>query len=317
MDLHAPLSSLQWVDRTRLRANDYNPNKVSEDNLKLLTQSILTNGWTLPIVVRPDYTIIDGFHRWTVSGREPLLSQLGGKVPVVIVDHQGDESADVYGTITHNRARGTHLLEPMKAIVKKLMQSEFSDRLFLIERSGKLGLGTAYIKGFKWALEHDYGYVFEMDADFSHDPKDLPRLYECVTTGGNDVAVGSRYISGVNVVNWPMGRVLMSYYASKYVRFVTGIPVHDTTAGFVCYRRQVLEDIDLDAIRFKGYAFQIEMKFTAHKLGYKVGEVPVIFVNRQLGTSKMSGGIFSEALFGVMRLRWDSMTGKIRRKSAS
>ncbi len=203
------------------------------------------------------------------------------------------------------------------AIVKKLMQSEFSDRLFLIERSGKLGLGTAYIKGFKWALEHDYGYVFEMDADFSHDPKDLPRLYECVTTGGHDVAVGSRYISGVNVVNWPMGRVLMSYYASKYVRFVTGIPVHDTTAGFVCYRRQVLEDIDLDAIRFKGYAFQIEMKFTAYKLGYKVGEVPVIFVNRQLGTSKMSGGIFSEALFGVMRLRWDSMTGKIRRKSAS
>lgn len=197
------------------------------------------------------------------------------------------------------------------------MQSEFSDRLFLIERSGKLGLGTAYIKGFKWALEHDYGYVFEMDADFSHDPKDLPRLYKCVTTGGNDVAVGSRYISGVNVVNWPMGRVLMSYYASKYVRLVTGIPVHDTTAGFVCYRRQVLEDIDLDAIRFKGYAFQIEMKFTAHKLGYKVGEVPVIFVNRQLGTSKMSGGIFSEALFGVMRLRWDSMTGKIRRKSAS
>lgn len=198
------------------------------------------------------------------------------------------------------------------AIVKGLQQAEFADRLFLVERSGKLGLGTAYIAGFKWALEHDYEYVFEMDADFSHDPKDLPRLYAACAESGADVAVGSRYVTGVNVVNWPMGRVLMSYYASKYVRLVTGIPVYDTTAGFKCYRRRVLETIDLDAIRFKGYAFQIEMKFTAYKLGFKVSEVPVIFVNRQLGTSKMSGGIFGEALLGVIRLRWAAMTGKIK-----
>lgn len=201
-------------------------------------------------------------------------------------------------------------------IVKRLMTEEFNGRLHLVQRSGKLGLGTAYIAGFKWALEHQYDYVFEMDADFSHDPKDLPRLYDACATHGADVAIGSRYITGVNVVNWPMGRVLMSYYASKYVRMITGIPVHDTTAGFKCYRREVLETIDLDAIRFKGYAFQIEMKFTAHKLGFKVAEVPVIFVNRQLGTSKMSGGIFGEAFFGVMRLRWAAMTGKIKPKQA-
>ena len=151
-----------------------------------------------------------------------------------------------------------------------------------------------------------------MDADFSHDPKDLPRLYEACATDGADVAIGSRYVSGVNVVNWPMGRVLMSYYASKYVRTVLGVKLHDTTAGFKCYRRQVLEAIDLDAIRFKGYAFQIEMKFTAYKLGFKIKEVPVIFVNRREGTSKMSGGIFGEALFGVMRLRWAAMTGQIK-----
>lgn len=198
------------------------------------------------------------------------------------------------------------------AIVKKLQADEFHHELHLVERSGKLGLGTAYIAGFKWALEHDYEYVFEMDADFSHDPNDLPRLYAACAKEGYDVAVGSRYVSGVNVVNWPMGRVLMSYYASKYVRFVTGVPLHDTTAGFKCYRRRVLETIDLDAIRFKGYAFQIEMKFTAFKLGFKIKEVSVIFVNRQLGTSKMSGGIFSEALFGVMKLRWAAMTGKIK-----
>lgn len=197
-------------------------------------------------------------------------------------------------------------------IVKRLQCDEFKHEVHLVERKGKLGLGTAYIAGFKWALEHGYEYVFEMDADFSHDPKDLPRLYRACAQEGNDVAVGSRYVSGVNVVNWPMGRVLMSYYASKYVRFVTGVPIHDTTAGFKCYRRKVLETINLDAIRFKGYAFQIEMKFTAYKLGFKVKEVPVIFVNRQLGTSKMSGGIFSEALFGVMRLRWASMMGKIK-----
>ena len=198
-------------------------------------------------------------------------------------------------------------------IVKNLQATEFADRLYLVERKGKLGLGTAYIAGFKWALAHGYDYVFEMDADFSHDPKDLTRLYEACAVEGYDVAIGSRYVSGVNVVNWPMGRVLMSYYASKYVRLVTGVPIHDTTAGFKCYRRRVLEAIDLDAIRFKGYAFQIEMKFTAYKLGFKIKEVPVIFVNRQLGTSKMSGGIFGEALFGVVRLRWAALTGKIKR----
>lgn len=198
-------------------------------------------------------------------------------------------------------------------IVKNLQAAEFADRLHLVERKGKLGLGTAYIAGFKWALAEGYDYVFEMDADFSHDPKDLTRLYEACASEGYDVAIGSRYVSGVNVVNWPMGRVLMSYYASKYVRLVTGVPIHDTTAGFKCYRRRVLEAIDLDAIRFKGYAFQIEMKFTAYKLGFKIKEVPVIFVNRQLGTSKMSGGIFGEALFGVVRLRWAALTGKIKR----
>ena len=201
-------------------------------------------------------------------------------------------------------------------IVKRLMAEEFKDRVFLVERQGKLGLGTAYIAGFKWALEHHYEYVFEMDADFSHDPKDLPRLYKACAEEGYDVAVGSRYVSGVNVVNWPMGRVLMSYFASKYVRFVTGFPINDTTAGFKCYRRRVLETIDLDAIRFKGYAFQIEMKFTAYKLGCRIKEVPVVFVNRQLGTSKMSGGIFGEALFGVMRLRWAALTGKIKPRKA-
>lgn len=199
-------------------------------------------------------------------------------------------------------------------IVHNLIAGDCAGRLHIVERSGKLGLGTAYIAGFRWALEHGYDYVFEMDADFSHDPKDLPRLYNACAVEGADVAIGSRYVTGVNVVNWPMGRVLMSYFASKYVRFVTGIPVHDTTAGFKCYRRRVLETINLDTIRFKGYAFQIEMKFSAYKLGFKIAEVPVIFVNRQLGTSKMSGGIFSEALFGVMKLRWDAMTGKFRKR---
>ena len=190
-------------------------------------------------------------------------------------------------------------------IVKGLMADEFKDRLFIIERSGKLGLGTAYIAGFKWALEHGYDYIFEINADFSHDPNDLPRLYAACHDEGADVAIGSRYVSGVNVVNWPIGRVLMSYFASKYVRLVTGFSVHDTTAGFKCYKRRVLETIPLDKIRFKGYAFQIEMKFTAYKIGFKIKEVPVIFVNRREGTSKMSGGIFGEAFFGVMRLRWD------------
>ena len=190
-------------------------------------------------------------------------------------------------------------------IVKTLIGGEFGGRLHLLERSGKLGLGTAYIMGFKWALERDYEYVFEMDADFSHDPDDLPRLYAACHDEGYDVAIGSRYVTGVNVVNWPIGRVLMSYFASKYVRMCTGFKVHDTTAGFKCYRRRVLETIELDKIRFKGYAFQIEMKYTAYKIGFKLKEVSVVFVNRREGTSKMSGGIFGEAFFGVMRLRLD------------
>lgn len=200
-------------------------------------------------------------------------------------------------------------------IVKGLMNGRLKDRVFIVERSGKLGLGTAYIAGFKWAIEHKYDYIFEMDADFSHAPSDLPRLLKACKEEGYDMSIGSRYITGVNVVNWPMGRVLMSYFASKYVRCVTGLNIHDTTAGFACYRRQVLETINLDDIRFKGYAFQIEMKFTTHKCGFKIKEVPVIFVNRELGTSKMSGGIFSEAFFGVMRLRWDGWFKKYPKKA--
>ena len=195
-------------------------------------------------------------------------------------------------------------------IVKEMMEGEKKGRLFLVQRQGKLGLGTAYICGFKWALEHDYEYIFEMDADFSHNPQDLPRLYAACHDEGYDVSVGSRYITGVNVVNWPIGRVLRSYYASQYVRTVLGIRIHDTTAGFVCYRRKVLQTIDLDAVRFKGYAFQIEMKYSSLRLGFKVKEVPVIFVNRELGTSKMSGGIFSEALFGVIKLRMSKIKPK-------
>ena len=195
-------------------------------------------------------------------------------------------------------------------IVRRLMETEFGERLFMLERKGKLGLGTAYITGFKWALERDYQYIFEMDADFSHDPTDLPRLYSACHDEGFDVAIGSRYVSGVNVVNWPIGRVLMSYFASKYVRFVTGFTVHDTTAGFKCYRRRVLQTIPLDEVRFKGYGFQIEMKYTAYKIGFKIKEVPVIFVNRREGTSKMSGGRFGEAFFGVMRLRLDGWLRK-------
>ena len=189
--------------------------------------------------------------------------------------------------------------------VEELIEKEFKGSLFCLHRKGKLGLGTAYITGFKWALAHGYEYIFEMDADFSHDPNDLPRLYAACHDEGYDVAIGSRYVSGVNVVNWPIGRVLMSYFASQYVRLVTGFKVHDTTAGFKCYKRRVLETIPLDQVRFKGYGFQIEMKFTAYKIGFKIKEVPVIFVNRREGVSKMSGGIFGEAFFGVMRLRWD------------
>ena len=200
-------------------------------------------------------------------------------------------------------------------IVKGLM-TEFGDRLFMIQRAGKLGLGTAYITGFKWALERDYQYVFEMDADFSHNPDDLARLHDACANGA-DLSVGSRYKTGVNVVNWPMGRVLMSYYASAYVRFVTRMKVRDTTAGFVCYTRKVLETIDMDRIKFVGYAFQIEMKYTAWKLGFKIEEVPIIFTDRREGQSKMSKGIFREAVFGVINLRLRGMFGKIKpRKTA-
>ncbi|HIZ04604.1 MAG TPA: polyprenol monophosphomannose synthase [Candidatus Phocaeicola gallistercoris] len=200
------------------------------------------------------------------------------------------------------------------ANIVKILQKEFPERLFMIERKGKLGLGTAYISGFKWAIAHQYDYIFEMDADFSHNPNDLPRLYKACHDNGADVAIGSRYISGVNVVNWPMGRVLMSYFASKYVQVITGLPIHDTTAGFKCYRRTVLETIPLDKIRFKGYAFQIEMKFTAYKCGFKITEVPVVFVNRELGTSKMNSSIFGEAVFGVIHLKWDSLFKKYPQK---
>ena len=198
-------------------------------------------------------------------------------------------------------------------IVLRLQREEYADRLFILQRPGKQGLGTAYIAGFQWALDRGYAYVFEMDADFSHNPADLPRLYAACREGGADLAIGSRYVSGVNVVNWPMGRVLMSYFASKYVRLITGLPIHDTTAGFVCYRREVLQAIPLDRIRFKGYAFQIEMKFTAYKYGFRVQEVPVVFVNRERGTSKMNSSIFGEAVLGVIRMKWDSLWKKYER----
>lgn len=189
------------------------------------------------------------------------------------------------------------------AAVVKGLQQEFASRLHLIERSGKLGLGTAYLTGFKWALERGYDYIFEMDADFSHAPSDLPRLLQACT-GGADMAIGSRYCNGVSVVNWPIGRILISYFASVYVRKTLGFKIFDSTAGFICYSRRLLETIDLDAVQMKGYGFQIEMKYTAYKLGFKIAEVPVIFVNRKEGTSKMSGGIFGEAFWGVLKLRF-------------
>ena len=189
------------------------------------------------------------------------------------------------------------------AIVKGL-QAEFPDRLFMIERSGKLGLGTAYITGFKWSVEHAYDFIFEMDADFSHNPDDLPRLYKACSEEGADLAIGSRYCDGISVINWPIGRVIMSYYASVYVRKVLRMKVYDTTAGFKCYRRKVLETIDLDRIKMKGYGFQIEMKYTTYKLGFNIKEVPIIFVDRKEGTSKMSSGIFGEAFWGVIKLRF-------------
>ena len=196
------------------------------------------------------------------------------------------------------------------AIAVKTLQKEFKEQLFLLERQEKTGLGTAYIAGFQWCLNHQYDYIFEMDADFSHNPNDLIRLYEACHTQGFDVAIGSRYIDGVNVVNWPLDRILLSYGASKYVRFITGMRINDTTAGFVCYKRIVLETLDLDSIKFVGYAFQIEMKFKAYLKKFKIIEVPVIFTDRTKGKSKMSGSIISEAIFGVLNMKFKSLLWK-------
>ncbi len=229
---------------------------------------------------------------------------------VIIPTYNEKENIENIIRYVFNLSKSFHILvvednspDGTAKIVKSLMK-EFPDQLFIEERKGKLGLGTAYIHGFKWSLERDYEYVFEMDADFSHNPDDLERLYNACKNEGADMAVGSRYITGVNVVNWPMGRVLMSYYASAYVRLVTGLSIRDTTAGFACYKRSVLETIDLESIKFTGYAFQIEMKFTSVKLGFKVKEVPIIFTDRTLGESKMNKSIFTEAIFGVMQLRF-------------
>ena len=199
------------------------------------------------------------------------------------------------------------------AIVKRL-QAEFAEKLHMIERKGKLGLGTAYITGFEWAVENGYDYIFEMDCDFSHNPDDLERLYKAAKEGA-DVAIGSRYVSGINVVNWPLGRVLMSYFASMYVRIITGMNIKDTTAGFKCYRRRVLEAIDFSNIKMKGYGFQVEMKFTAYKMGFHITEVPIVFIDREEGTSKMSGGIFSEALWGVLKMKINSLFKKYEKHS--
>jgi dolichol-phosphate mannosyltransferase len=197
--------------------------------------------------------------------------------------------------------------------VIKELQKKYPDLLFLIEREGKLGLGTAYITGFKWALEHNYDYIYEMDADFSHNPDDLPRLYNACAYDGADLAIGSRYKNGANVVNWPIGRILVSYFASRYVSFITGMKIKDATAGFVCYHRKVLETINLDKIRMIGYAFQIEMKFAAWKYGFKLVEIPIIFTNRSVGTSKMSGGIFNEAVWGVIAMKVRSIFKKYKK----
>ena len=199
------------------------------------------------------------------------------------------------------------------SIVKGLQASDYSDSLFILEREGKQGLGTAYMAGFQWALDHGYDYIIEMDADFSHNPEDLPRLYHACCDDGADLAIGSRYCDGISVINWPIGRVIMSYYASRYVRTVLGMKVYDCTAGFKCYRRKVLETIDFDRIKMRGYGFQIEMKYNAYRLGFKIAEVPIIFVDRKKGTSKMSSGIFGEAFWGVIALRFR----RIRPKSST
>ena len=199
------------------------------------------------------------------------------------------------------------------AKIVKNLQNEFNDSLYIEERSGKLGLGTAYIHGFKWALNHEYQYIFEMDADFSHNPDDLIKLYNACDKQGGDVSIGSRYVNGVNIVNWPMSRLLMSFFASKYVKLITGMPINDATAGFKCYRRQVLETIKFNKIQFVGYAFQIEMKFKSWKYGFSVIEVPVIFTDRTQGDSKMSSGIFMEAIFGVIQMKLKSLFRKFNK----
>ena len=236
------------------------------------------------LVIIPTYNEIENISRII----QAVFELEGGYHILVIDDGSPDGTADV---------------------VKSLMQV-YPERLFLLERSGKLGLGTAYVTGFRWALERDYEYIFEMDADFSHNPEDLPRLLAACTQEGADLAIGSRYCDGINVVNWPLGRIMMSYCASLYVRLALGFRVFDSTAGFICYTRKVLETIDLDAVRMKGYGFQIELKYTAHKLGFRISEVPVIFVNRKEGTSKMSGGIFGEAFWGVLALRFRKLHPK-------
>jgi dolichol-phosphate mannosyltransferase len=239
---------------------------------------------------------------------------------VVIPTYNEKENITAITEVVFNLNQGFHILvvddsspDGTGDIVRSLQQ-KYPGQLFLEERKGKLGLGTAYIHGFKWALANRYQYIFEMDADFSHNPEDLVHLYNACANGA-DLAIGSRYKSGVNVVNWPMGRVLMSYLASKYVRFITGMNISDTTAGFKCYTRKVLENIDLNSIRFKGYAFQIEMKFTVWKTGFKIEEVPIIFTDRKAGASKMSGGIFNEAIWGVILLKWRSFFKKYNRKA--
>jgi dolichol-phosphate mannosyltransferase len=239
------------------------------------------------IVIIPTYK-----EKENIEGIISSISSLPVKFDILIID---DNSPD--GTAD---------------IVKKMQSSHHN--LFLIERQGKLGLGTAYIAGFRWALDKDYTFIYEMDADFSHDPRDLIRLYKACSEDGADLAIGSRYISGVNVVNWPLSRVLMSYIASIYVRVITGMKIMDTTAGFKCYRREVLESIHPDKIRSVGYGFQIEMKFTAWKLGYKIVEVPIIFTDRKMGASKMTGGIFNEALWGVLRMKLRSTFTKYPRR---
>ena len=237
------------------------------------------------LVIIPTYNEIENISRMI----DKVMSLPDGFDLLIIDDGSPDGTADA-------------VREKMKT---------YPERVFLECRSGKLGLGTAYIHGFKWALNRKYDFIIEMDADFSHNPDDLTRLYHECKDNGADVCIGSRYITGVNVVNWPMGRVLMSYFASAYVRFITRMSLRDSTAGFVCYRRAVLEAIDLDNIQFKGYAFQIEMKFKSFKRKFKIVEIPIMFINRQLGTSKMSGGIFSEAVLGVIQLRLRSIFGKL------